>query len=82
MEKWEQDRLEERGEGGPFWTLMPDFECHFEQLRELAGEPAPGTTGRVLPKYESAWGDVFWDFIKMRIEWWKKDQSKAEQALR
>ncbi|PYI19607.1 putative dimethylaniline monooxygenase [Aspergillus violaceofuscus CBS 115571] len=81
MEKWEEDRLAERGDGGPFWTLMPDFETHFEQLRELAGEPEPGTTGRVLPKYESAWADVFWDFINTRIEWWKKDQSRAEQSL-
>ncbi|KAL2844794.1 putative dimethylaniline monooxygenase [Aspergillus pseudoustus] len=76
MHNWEQERLAERGEGGPFWTLMPDFETYFEQLRELAGEPEPGTTGRVLPKYESAWGDVFWDFINMRIQWWKEDQAR------
>ncbi|KAL3462019.1 putative dimethylaniline monooxygenase [Aspergillus heterothallicus] len=77
MQEWEQERLAERGEGGPFWTLMPDFETYFEQYRDLAGEPEPGTAGRVLPKYEAAWGDVFWDFIKMRIAWWKKDQSRA-----
>ncbi|KAL4887241.1 putative dimethylaniline monooxygenase [Aspergillus karnatakaensis] len=79
MEKWEEDRLAERGEGGPFWTLMPDFERYFEEYRALAGEPAPRTTGRLLPKYEPAWGDVFWEFIERRKIWWERDVAEAEQ---
>ncbi|KAL5343252.1 putative dimethylaniline monooxygenase [Aspergillus crustosus] len=82
MEEWERNRLAERGEGGPFWTLMPDFERYFEEYRALAGEPAPGTTGRVLPRYEPAWGDVFWDFIKTRKEWWERDARRDEEARR
>lgn len=73
MEKWEQDRVAERGDGPASWTLMPDFEHHFETLRAIAGDPAPGTAGRVLPRYDPKWGEVFWDFVNRRIEWWEKD---------
>ncbi|EED23467.1 dimethylaniline monooxygenase, putative [Talaromyces stipitatus ATCC 10500] len=79
MYEWEQTRLAERGDGPPYWTLYPDYTAYFEELRKLAGEPAPGTTGRVLPKYESAWDDTFVRLIKRRQEWWKR---AAEQASR
>lgn len=72
MEKWEQDRLALKGEGAPFWTLMPDFEEHFEAYRALAGEPAEGTLGRVLPKYDPAWGEDFGEFVRKRINWWQE----------
>lgn len=72
MDKWEQDRLALKGEGGPFWTLMPDFGEHFEAYRDLAGEPAEGTLGRVLPKYDRAWEEEFWEFVRKRIKWWQE----------
>ncbi|KAK6080400.1 allantoate permease [Seiridium cupressi] len=78
MEKWELNRLEQVGDGCAFWNLMPEFEEYFEAYRALAGEPAAGTTGRVLPKYDPAWAQVFWEFIGYRIRWWLKD---AEDAL-
>lgn len=82
MEKWEQARLARRGEGAPFWTLIPEFGEYFEELRALAAEPAAGTTGRVLPKYEEAWGEAFWGLIKRRQEWWKKVAEEADQKTR
>lgn len=72
MEQWELDRLAKRGDGSSFWTLMPDFEEHFGDLRDLAGDPVPGTTGRVLPRYRTEWADIFWKFIQYRIDWWGK----------
>ncbi|KAF7555917.1 hypothetical protein G7Z17_g1794 [Cylindrodendrum hubeiense] len=77
MEKWEQARVAERGDGPGFWTLLPDFENHFEALRAIAGEPAPGTIGRVLPKYDAKWAEAFWEFVNKRIEWWEKDATEA-----
>lgn len=81
MKQWEQARLAERGEGAPYWTLAPEFEFYFEGLRALAGEPAPGTTGRVLPKYESAWGDELQKLIKRRHEWWMREADKASRNM-
>ncbi|OKL56726.1 hypothetical protein UA08_07862 [Talaromyces atroroseus] len=80
MEKWEKLRIEERGDSAAFWTLMPDYEVYFEAYRALAGEPASGTCGRILPKYDPKWEETFWDFVNTRKEWWKKDAEKAETA--
>ncbi|KAH8680723.1 thiol-specific monooxygenase [Xylariales sp. PMI_506] len=80
MEKWERDRLEERGDGPAFWALMPDFEVYFEAYRALAGDPAPGTRGRVLPKYDPRWAEIFWDFVNTRNEWWRKEAAEVEAA--
>lgn len=80
MEKWEQERRAKRGDGVPFFTLSPDFEEHFEGLRGIAGPPASGTTGRVLPKFDSKWLEAFSQVINARVEWWKKESKKAEQG--
>lgn len=77
MEVWEQERVAERGDGVAFWVLMPDFERYFEDLRAIAGDPALGTTGRVLPRYDNAWGEVFWRFVNWRVQLWKKDAADA-----
>ncbi|KAJ5107615.1 dimethylaniline monooxygenase [Penicillium angulare] len=77
MKRWEKDRLDERGEGVSFWTLMPDFERYFEQLRSIAGDPARGTTGRVLPEYEAQWAESFWRLIRYRVEWWQREATRA-----
>ncbi|KAJ5728125.1 dimethylaniline monooxygenase [Penicillium malachiteum] len=79
MEQWEDNRLKERGEGGPFWTLMPDFEKHFHLLKAIAGDPAPGTAGRLLPEFDPKWADTFWEFIRYRTEIWQRDAAKAEK---
>lgn len=82
MEGWEARRVAEKGDSAPFWALMPDFETHFEALRAIAGDPAPGTTGRVLPSYENEWGNEFWRLIEDRIAWWKSEAARAESGLR
>lgn len=80
MAQWERDRVLERGDGVAFWGLMPDFERYFEDLRGVAGDPAPGTAGRVLPKYDPAWADVFWRFVQQRIDWWERDARGAREG--
>lgn len=77
MERWEADRVLERGDGPAFWALMPEFEWYFEDLHRIAGDPAPETTGRVLPRYEEAWGTAFFGLIQDRINWW---QCQADDA--
>ncbi|KAH6960216.1 putative dimethylaniline monooxygenase [Fusarium avenaceum] len=79
MVEWEQQRVEEKGDGPAFWTLLPDFEKHYEALRAIAGDPAPGTTGRVLPKYDEKWSESFWELINARIAWWREEARSAEK---
>ncbi|EKG12696.1 Flavin-containing monooxygenase FMO [Macrophomina phaseolina MS6] len=78
MLQWEKDRLAERGEGKPFYTLAPDWEAYFEALREIAGEPAVGTTGRVLPKFDKQWLKTFEEVLEIRLNWWKSEAQRAE----
>ncbi|KAJ6021514.1 dimethylaniline monooxygenase [Penicillium herquei] len=79
MQQWEDDRLKERGEGGPFWTLMPDFERYFHELKSIAGNPGPGTAGRSLLEFDPKWEDTFWNFVRYRTEIWQRDATKAEK---
>ncbi|GAQ42233.1 putative dimethylaniline monooxygenase [Aspergillus tubingensis] len=77
MKIWELDRVAQYGDQAAFWTLIPDFEKHFEELRVLAGDPAPRTTGRILPPYRPEWGKVFWEFVRYRNRWWEKEAEEA-----
>lgn len=81
MKKWEQERIIKRGDGVPFYHLAQDFEEYFEGLREFAGEPAPGTTGRVLPKYQLEWLQAFAEVVRMRNVWWDGERRKAEAEI-
>ncbi|KAF4921498.1 Thiol-specific monooxygenase [Colletotrichum viniferum] len=63
----------------PSTTEMENFEKYFEALRAIAGAPAPGSTGRVLPKFDPKWLEAFADVINARVDWWKKEMEKAEK---
>lgn len=80
MEKWEQDRIAKRGDGVSFSTYAPEFEEYFEEFRTLAGKPASGSTGRVLPKYDPKWLDAFLEVVTLRNQWWDKERRQAEKA--
>ncbi|KAF7593409.1 hypothetical protein BBP40_011511 [Aspergillus hancockii] len=76
--KWEEDRIAKKGDGPGFLMINPDFEAYFEQLRQLAGEPAAGAPGRRLPPFEQQWVDDFNAGHQRRIGMWKR----ANQAGR
>ncbi|KAI0478067.1 putative dimethylaniline monooxygenase [Xylaria cf. heliscus] len=79
MEKWERDRVAKTGDNVSFLSLIPNFEEPYEALRAIAGDPVAGTEGRILPKYDPAWGDAFWGIVKYRQDWW---QAEAEKAIK
>ncbi|KAI0204870.1 putative dimethylaniline monooxygenase [Astrocystis sublimbata] len=81
MRKWEADRVAKIGDNVSFLGLIPDFEVHYEALRDIAGDPQPGTEGRVLPKYDPAWGEAFWGMIKYRQGWWESEADKATKSV-
>ncbi|OGM45768.1 monooxygenase [Aspergillus bombycis] len=70
--RWEQDRIAKKGDGPGFLMINPDFEAYFEQLRQLAGEPAEGKPGRILPPFKQQWVDDFNAGHERRIRMWKK----------
>ena len=81
MDKWEEERVANTGDGVAFFSIAPDFKQYFETLRQIAGQPGKGTTGRVLPVFERWWEDEFLKVIEARTAWWDKEMRKAQQAL-
>jgi hypothetical protein len=80
QEKWEQDRVEEKGDGVPFTALYPYFEEYFEEVRKLAGEPKNGN-GRALPKFDPEWRKNFDAAHLKRIAMWQELNRKAEEDI-
>lgn len=56
--------------------INPDFEEYFEQLRQIAGEPADGH-GRKLPPFDRAWVDAFNAGHERRVKMWKRANQAA-----
>ncbi|OIW26195.1 hypothetical protein CONLIGDRAFT_683185, partial [Coniochaeta ligniaria NRRL 30616] len=82
MRAWERDIIAARGDGVEFPSVGDDIAGYFEGLRAIAGKPAPGTTGRVLPPYDPTWADSFQHLIRKRQEWWENEARVAEEKLR
>ncbi|EXJ89610.1 hypothetical protein A1O3_02677 [Capronia epimyces CBS 606.96] len=82
QKKWETDRLAKRGDGQPFFKVAPDFEEYFEDLRKLAGDPAPGTPGRRLIRWNPAWLGIAEQTMQERIEKWRQIAKETEDQLK
>lgn len=81
MEKWEEERLEDVGDGLRFSNIAPDYEGYFEGLRRLAGDPTSNSTGRVLPVFEQRWADEFSTIVDARTRWWQREAEKADGTM-
>ena len=80
MRKWEEEKMERNGDGLAFFNIGLDFEEYFEGLRMLAGDPAPGSSARALPRFEKRWVEGLTTIIELRKRWWKKERMIAERA--
>lgn len=79
--KWEEDRINYKGDGVPFTALYPDFEEYFEEVRKMAGEPQDGK-GRPLPKFEKKWREDFDAAHLLRIAMWKRGNEEARERIK
>lgn len=79
MRKWEEELSFNVGDGLSFFNIASDYEGYFEGLRKLAGGPALGTTGRVLPRFEKRWGEEFQTVVQARLKWWESERRKAQE---
>lgn len=82
QKEWERQRIEEKGDGVPFTALYPKFEEYFEEVRQLAGDPKEGESGRVLPKFDRKWRENFDAAHLKRIAMWQELNRRAEQQLK
>ncbi|KAI9147273.1 Flavin-containing monooxygenase FMO [Paramyrothecium foliicola] len=79
MKQWEAERIAKRGDGAKFSLIFPDFEDYFENLRELAGDGAPGV-GRKLPKFKREWFREFLDGHELRKNMWRRLNAEFVEA--
>ncbi|KAL2865878.1 uncharacterized protein BJX67DRAFT_157698 [Aspergillus lucknowensis] len=75
--RWESDRIAAKGDAAGFLMIYPDFETYFEQLRDLAGDPAEGEPGRRLPPFNRAWPEDFSAGHQRRIRMWRRVNEAA-----
>ncbi|KAI0840051.1 FAD/NAD(P)-binding domain-containing protein [Hypoxylon sp. FL0890] len=78
--EWERRRVAERGGGKDYYSIAPDYGTYFEFLRGIAGEPAPGTTGRVLPVFDEDWLELWTGMVAHKIEYFQHKRKRAEEA--
>ncbi|KAI1063139.1 hypothetical protein LB507_005674 [Fusarium sp. FIESC RH6] len=77
MQKWEEQRIEERGDGPKFSVVYPDFEKYFEDVRKLAGDGEG--VGRQLPKYKREWFESFMEGHELRKGLWRRWNEAAKE---
>jgi len=79
QQAWEAKRAAEKGGGKDYYSIAPDYQAFLELLREIAGEPAPGTTGRVLPKFEPEWLKIWTGMVTTKIRGFEEERARAEE---
>ncbi|OAA66669.1 thiol-specific monooxygenase [Niveomyces insectorum RCEF 264] len=79
---WERQRVAELGGGKSYYSIGPNYKQYLEFLRHVAGEPAPGTTGRVLQPFDDRWLDEWAKLPLTKIKRWKEvaEAARKEEA--
>jgi hypothetical protein len=77
QQDWEAERLLHKGPTNNFHEIKPDFKEYFNFLRDLAGKPAHGTEGYVLPAWEDNWAELGFAVLALKDKYWKS-LKKAE----
>lgn len=77
--KWEEDRVAKFKGGKDYYSIAPNYSEYLEFLRDTAGSPASGTTGRTLPPFDDKWLDVWQGMVKHKIQGFERDAQKAEE---
>jgi hypothetical protein len=66
--------------GKDYYSIAPNYEEFFGFLRGIAGEPAAGTTGRVLPRFDPEWLKVWVEMVDTKIGGWQRKRKRAQEA--
>ncbi|KAH7129078.1 hypothetical protein EDB81DRAFT_871743 [Dactylonectria macrodidyma] len=77
--EWERKRVNERKGGKDYYSIAPDYADFFEFLRDIAGEPAEGTTGRKLLPFDPKWLETWTGMISTKLEAWTRKREAAER---
>ncbi|KAH6686480.1 thiol-specific monooxygenase [Plectosphaerella plurivora] len=77
--EWERERVSRLKGGKDYYSIALDYEGLFEFLRNTAGEPAPGTTGRVLPPFDKRDLAIWTGMVAVKVKGFKEESRRAEE---
>ncbi|KAM0425930.1 hypothetical protein ACHAPT_008868 [Fusarium lateritium] len=77
--EWERKRVAEKKGGKDYYSIAPDYDKYLEFLRDIAGEPAEGTTGRTLPPFDPKWLEIWSGMVAPKLEGWRRKRKLAEE---
>lgn len=80
QQSWEAQRVALKGGGKNYYSIAPDYREYFEFLREIAGDPAEGTTGRVLPRFDPEWLKTWVGMVAPKIRGFEESRRQAEEV--
>lgn len=79
--KWEEERVVKFKGGKDYYSIAPDYAGFLELLRNIAGDPAPGTTGRRLPPFDQKWLEIWTEMVGYKIQGFERKARRAEREL-
>jgi hypothetical protein len=65
--------------GKDYYSIALDYEGFFEFLRNTAGDPAPGTTGRVLPPFDKQDLAIWTGMVAVKVKGFEEESRRAEE---
>lgn len=79
QKEWERKRVAALGGGKSYYSIAPNYEEFFQFLRDIAGDPVPGTTGLTLPPFDKKWLELWAGMVAPKIQAWERTRKKAEE---
>ncbi|KAJ5787869.1 hypothetical protein N7457_002859 [Penicillium paradoxum] len=77
---WEVQRLQYKGHTALFHEIKPDFKDYFDFLTGLAGPPAAGTDGYLLPAWDDTWAEQAFEVLQLKDNYWRSLKRIASQS--
>ncbi|KAK2013632.1 thiol-specific monooxygenase [Colletotrichum eremochloae] len=81
QKEWVRKRVAEFGGGKAYYTIAPFYKEVFEYFRWIAGDPAPGTTGRVLPPFDDNLLEIWATMGTAKTKFWETSKKRAEAEV-
>ncbi|KAK4176342.1 putative monooxygenase [Triangularia setosa] len=78
---WEAKRVVAKKGGKDYYSIAPDYKDFFEFLRNVAGDPKAGTTGRVLPIFPDEWLPIWKGMVAHKIRGFEEERKRAEEEV-